>query len=139
MFSAPRVWWTLQAFGHKSVGVLNGGLPAWKRAGGELQTGSPKEYKIRKYPVPELEQRLVRSFEDVTHLVEHRDRSVQIIDARSEERLADFSSVLIIFRFFGRAPEPRPGLFQCPVLSLMKRHRIRPYTGIVIHPVSEGY
>ena len=90
MFSAPRVWWTLQAFGHKSVGVLNGGLPAWKRAGGELETGPPKEYKIRKYPVPELDQRLVRSFEDVTHLVEHRDRSVQIIDARPEERLADF-------------------------------------------------
>jgi thiosulfate/3-mercaptopyruvate sulfurtransferase len=87
MFSAPRVWWTLQVFGHRNVSVLNGGLPAWKRVGGALETGPPKEYKIRTYPVPEVDLRLVRSFEDMTALVEGGDKAVRIIDARSEDRL----------------------------------------------------
>jgi thiosulfate/3-mercaptopyruvate sulfurtransferase len=90
MFSAPRVWWTLQAFGHWNVGVLNGGLPAWKRDGGQLETGPPREYKIRKYPVPELNESLVRSFKQVTELVERPDTSVRIIDARSTERFQSF-------------------------------------------------
>jgi hypothetical protein len=31
IFSAPRAWWTFQAFGHHgTVSVLDGGLPAWR-------------------------------------------------------------------------------------------------------------
>ncbi|MAV47743.1 MAG: sulfurtransferase [Alphaproteobacteria bacterium TMED89] len=33
LFSAPRVWWTFQMFGHENVLVLNGGLPQWKAQG----------------------------------------------------------------------------------------------------------
>lgn len=29
VFSAPRAWWTLRTFGHRSVAILNGGLPRW--------------------------------------------------------------------------------------------------------------
>ena len=29
IFSAPRLWWCLRAFGHDRASVLDGGLPAW--------------------------------------------------------------------------------------------------------------
>lgn len=34
---AARLWWLLRHFGHDSVGVLNGGLRAWREAGGTLR------------------------------------------------------------------------------------------------------
>lgn len=33
LFSAPRVWWLFNVFGHTSVSILDGGLPKWKRDG----------------------------------------------------------------------------------------------------------
>jgi thiosulfate/3-mercaptopyruvate sulfurtransferase len=138
MFSAPRVWWTLQVFGHRNVSVLNGGLPAWKRVGGALETGPPKEYKIRTYPVPEVDLRLVRSFEDMTALVEGGDKAVRIIDARSEDRFVTLSEVLILFRFLGRAPEPRPGLVLSQLQPLMNRFGIWAYPRITICTVSKS-
>lgn len=35
---APRVFWTLDYYGHRNVAILNGGLPAWEAAGGALST-----------------------------------------------------------------------------------------------------
>lgn len=34
LFSAPRAWWTLKAFGAARVSILRGGLPAWIAAVG---------------------------------------------------------------------------------------------------------
>ena len=31
LFSAARVWWTLRAFGHDEVAILDGGFPKWQR------------------------------------------------------------------------------------------------------------
>ena len=39
LVTAPRVWWTLRVFGARDVRILDGGLPAWKRAGLPLQAG----------------------------------------------------------------------------------------------------
>ncbi len=36
---AARLWWLLRHFGHDEVAVLNGGLAAWREAGGELRAG----------------------------------------------------------------------------------------------------
>jgi thiosulfate/3-mercaptopyruvate sulfurtransferase len=38
-FSAARVWWMFRVFGHNRVSVLNGGLKAWKAAGGATESG----------------------------------------------------------------------------------------------------
>jgi len=38
MFSAARVWWMFRHFGATDVYVLDGGLPAWMREGGEVET-----------------------------------------------------------------------------------------------------
>ena len=38
---AARLWWMLDALGHRDVALLDGGLPAWVAAGGELVTDEP--------------------------------------------------------------------------------------------------
>jgi thiosulfate/3-mercaptopyruvate sulfurtransferase len=41
--SAARCWWTLTYFGHQAVSVLDGGLAAWREAGGAIETGEAPE------------------------------------------------------------------------------------------------
>lgn len=92
--SAPRIWWMFKAYGHEKVSVLNGGMPAWNRAGGPIehqQTDvTTTSYQAR------LNEKYIASREAILTFVENGDR--QILDARSAER------------FSGRAPEPREGL-----------------------------
>jgi thiosulfate/3-mercaptopyruvate sulfurtransferase len=99
LFSAARGWWLLRLFGHESVAVLDGGLPAWQRAGLPLeagdassrnQIGSTTTYRARFRP------ELVRSLDDLRRNLETAGELV--LDARSGDR------------FHARAPEPRPGL-----------------------------
>ena len=46
LYSAARLWFVLWNFGHQRVSVLNGGLPAWKAAGGLVEQGPlPREEK----------------------------------------------------------------------------------------------
>ncbi|HSM41174.1 MAG TPA: 3-mercaptopyruvate sulfurtransferase [Afifellaceae bacterium] len=94
LFSAARVWWTFRYFGAPDVFVLDGGLPAWKRAG----------YPTESRPVT-VEPRHFEARPDAPSVSDHlaikaalASGTRQVVDARSRERFA------------GSAPEPRPEL-----------------------------
>jgi len=91
---AARVWWTLRLFGAGDVKILAGGLPKWKAGGHPVEQGvmrrTPQDFVARFDPSQ------VASAEDVAAV--SRDGSAQIVDASSAAR------------FYGEAPEPRPGL-----------------------------
>lgn len=94
LFSAPRVWWMLRAFGIDSR-VLDGGMPAWLAAGGptgpQVASGTGKA-GLRLRPKPDI----VADFAAVNAAIDAT--SVQIVDVRPAAR------------FSGEAPEPRAGL-----------------------------
>lgn len=94
LFSAPRVWWTLRVFGAKDVRLLNGGFPAWLRAGLATESGwpdpNPAHFDAR------LDPNVTVDYATVLGLLDNNAAS--IVDARPAPR------------FSGEAPEPRPGL-----------------------------
>jgi thiosulfate/3-mercaptopyruvate sulfurtransferase len=95
LYSAARVWWTFRVMGAEDVSVLNGGLPKWKREGRPLESGEPRTRTPRHFTA-RRNLDLVRDLSDLKTLL--KDRSTEIVDARSAERFA------------GTVPEPRPGL-----------------------------
>lgn len=94
LFSAPRAWWMLKAFGVETVSILAGGLAGWQRAGLPLQEGDVT------LPESDFEATFdadrVKRLTDVL-LVSH-ERTAQLVDARPAAR------------FNAQADEPRPGL-----------------------------
>jgi thiosulfate/3-mercaptopyruvate sulfurtransferase len=77
---AGRLWWMLDRLGHREVAVLDGGLAAWKAAGGEL---------TRLVPTPiRASLTLAASW---THTVDRDDLiakagEVDLVDLRAAER-----------------------------------------------------
>lgn len=79
---AARLWWLLRHFGHDSVGVLNGGLRAWREAGGALRAGAEPDASGGFSARP-------RSGDTVTaeELGERLERGdIVLLDARAPER-----------------------------------------------------
>jgi thiosulfate/3-mercaptopyruvate sulfurtransferase len=101
IFSAPRVGWTLQAFGHPNVHVLDN-FKLWVEQGLPTESGNVYSVDCCPYPIPELDPSKVASYDDVREVaLDHNKEGaegVQILDARSGAR------------FSGAAPEPREGL-----------------------------
>ncbi len=96
VYSSPRAWWMFRAMGHDRVAVLDGGLPAWKKAG--LPCGIEVETTAlaRGNFISQLQKGMFVN--SVLVLKALSDPAFSVVDARSEGR------------FKGQEPEPRAGL-----------------------------
>ncbi len=95
IFSAPRLWWMFRVFGHDNVQVLDGGLPGWRAAGGEIESGTPRPATPARF-TPRYRPDLVRSLTQMRANLAAPEALV--LDARAAPR------------FYGKSLEPRPGL-----------------------------
>ena len=95
IFSAARVWWNLRVMGAGDVRVLDGGLPAWLRAGLPTESG-PLSAPTERHFTARMHQDLVRNLEEMRRAI--ASGKAQILDARPAPR------------FRGEADEPRPNL-----------------------------
>ena len=79
--SATRAWWILRYAGVQNIRVLNGGLPAWKEAGGTVEAG---EYKYEPAAfTPAFKREMIANKEEVLAAVERG--SVYIEDALPQD------------------------------------------------------
>lgn len=84
-----RGYWILRYLGYPNVGILDGGLMAWKQAGGELTTENTRpEHSV--FPAA-LQNSLMATYQDVLHAL--TDPTVRLLDNRDKvEWLAESSS-----------------------------------------------
>jgi thiosulfate/3-mercaptopyruvate sulfurtransferase len=101
-FSAARIWWIFKYFGHANVSLLDGGLSAYKKAGGDITTTGTTASTSGTCTVTKSPYKVGRpcatmaTADDVLKAVS--SGKAQIADARSSNR------------FLGIDPEPRAGL-----------------------------
>ncbi|MCT6517488.1 3-mercaptopyruvate sulfurtransferase [Proteus vulgaris] len=96
LFSAPRGWWTLTTLGCRHVRILAGGLHTWIEAGFATEQGEAIKVPTQS---PFIVERDAQRYVNKQQLLDNLEtKQKQMIDARSADR------------FYGRAPEPRPGL-----------------------------
>ena len=82
MFAA-RAWALLRWLGHEAVAVLNGGLPAWLRAGGTLSTDLPKQPEVTDWQAGDSLLQVVNADEVMANI---QTQEALVVDARSAER-----------------------------------------------------
>lgn len=95
MYSSPRVWWLFKTFGFNNIAVLNGGLPAWEKAGLITEKPKEREFFIGDFQA-NFQQDKVSYTEDVIEATTNNKKT--ILDARSKGR------------FEAKEPEPRADL-----------------------------
>lgn len=68
IFSAARVFWTFHYFGHQKIAVLDGGLPAWKKANGSISDAPPliQKAKFRAFP----QDKMLKTLSDIQKNIE---------------------------------------------------------------------
>ncbi|KAH3680622.1 hypothetical protein WICPIJ_008193 [Wickerhamomyces pijperi] len=98
-FSAPRVAWTFQTFGHDNVYLLNN-FPSYQTFAYPMETKEYQHPEPTEYKSTEFDSDAVLSFEQFIDIVSDsaKRQEYNILDARSYGR------------FTGEDPEPRAGL-----------------------------
>lgn len=114
--SAARCWWMFRYFGHKNIRVLDGGLSAWRQAGGAVSAH---------VETPQTGDFQPSSPVGVGHI--HYSELRAAIDSAAAPQIIDARAAP---RFEGSAPEPRaglssghmPGACNLPISSLLNEH-----------------
>jgi thiosulfate/3-mercaptopyruvate sulfurtransferase len=78
---ATRIYWTFKVLGHDNVSILNGGMAAWAKEKGALETGAAKVAAKTFTANPRLE--MIATAEEVKHA---RDKGVLLVDNRPEDQ-----------------------------------------------------
>lgn len=112
LFSAARIWWMFRQFGASRTFVLDGGLPAWQKAGHPVEKDQP--VKSAAIFDAKISGDLIVSLKAMREAVESDDGPL-LLDARGAGR------------FLGREPEPRadvrgghmPGAINLPFSTLL--------------------
>lgn len=73
---AIRAWWVLRYAGHENVRVLNGGITAWEKAGGQVEQG-PRHYEPVNF-TPHFNPTMFADKDEVLASIE--DANVAIVD-----------------------------------------------------------
>lgn len=102
IFSSPRALYMFRAFGHALSSILDGGLPAWIAYGCPTETGDPLPVESAAYPAPQLDTKVVKSYEQVVANSRFNPANEPLADLVLDARSKD--------RYLGTAPEPRAGL-----------------------------
>lgn len=92
IYSSPRVWWLFKAMGFHNIAVLDGGLPAWKKAKYPIEKKQIYSFELGDFETKYQSEKIINS--DVV-LKSISKTSKQILDARS------------LGRFNATEPEPR--------------------------------
>uniref|UniRef100_A0A8R1I7F9 thiosulfate sulfurtransferase n=1 Tax=Caenorhabditis japonica TaxID=281687 RepID=A0A8R1I7F9_CAEJA len=64
MMFASRAYWTFKAYGFTNVSLLNGGLDAWKAAGGSTDQNDPTP-KLGNFVAKSFDSQILANFEDI--------------------------------------------------------------------------
>jgi len=104
MFAA-RAWWVLRWMGHAQVAVLDGGLDAWVRAGGQLTTNVPAPSPASPSPAARPAMPTI----DAATLLS-RLPGLRVLDARAPERYR--GDVEPLDRVAGHIPGARNRFFK---------------------------
>jgi thiosulfate/3-mercaptopyruvate sulfurtransferase len=94
LFSAPRVWWLFKLMGQMDIAVLDGGFPKWQAEG---------------YPVEDLPP-ILRDRHMMVRRQNHMVKDVTQVSAASKLGESEIVDARSPGRFYGKDPEPRPGL-----------------------------
>lgn len=107
-FSVPRTFYTIRECGHSNIHMMNGSLQDWMDAGGDLEMETKSSIRVCDLDTTShsaysaVDPSHMKSFQDILKVVEDglsgRKMNAIITDARSSAR------------FYGKAPEPRPGI-----------------------------
>lgn len=96
MHTSCRALWMMKVFGHHTnlLYIVDGGIEAWEKYGGKIETTAPKEASTKTYTV-NYQAHLIRTLLQMKENLHHPHE--QVIDMRNPVRYAG-------------GPESRPGL-----------------------------
>jgi thiosulfate/3-mercaptopyruvate sulfurtransferase len=107
---AARAWWLLRWMGHDAVALLDGGLGAWRAAGGALEDRAPQPKPAAAYPAREGTMKVADAASAGIAAADG-----QLIDARALERFR--GEVEPLDPVAGRIPGARHRFFKENLLA----------------------